>query len=182
MRLYCISLAWRWHKYDIKLLHLEYRGLAHVRGTEGELNFMGRDKTFLCLCCHWKHLSLLQTVAVNIANTVVWRNSLGVLKVFEVSPPQRVRDNFSCGPCNMWGLGPGSPLSTRKSLYWMCFRCFTLILDYLQWRGLKSMGCSCRFLHRKKETFARVLQIKSTLWGSLSLPEGSLHRIKAEPI
>lgn len=62
---------------------LEYRGLAHAGGIEGELNFMARDKTWkyisVCLrpCCHRKHLSLLPTVAVYTTNTGVKKQPRG---------------------------------------------------------------------------------------------------------
>lgn len=76
--------------------------------------------------------------------TLVWRNSPGVLEVYEVPPPQSVRGNLSYWPCHIWGLGPVSPISTLV----------TVLIDWIlhahsgQLRGWNSVVWSYRFHYR----------------------------------
>lgn len=83
---------------------LEYRGLAHAGGIEGELNFMARDKT-------WKYISvcfaalLPQETFVSSSNCGClhhkhWceETAQGCLECMKSPPPQSVRDNLSYDP------------------------------------------------------------------------------------
>lgn len=87
--------------------------------------------------------------------TLVWRNSPGVFEVFEVPPPQNVREKLSYGPCHIWGLGPVSQ-SQHSSHFWL-IGFFMLILDWLQLRGWESMVWSYRFHYLKNKVIKNQL-------------------------